>query len=140
MLPEGTERRSSTELAAAAERLGTQWNVDSSMDGVNAGLSVLTNHADDALDLLADVVRHPAFRDADIERIRKRRVVSIQQEADSPFAIAFRVAPRLIYGDQPYAFTDSGTEASAQATTREQLRKLLGGALRAGRLRPGFRR
>ncbi len=121
MLPEGTAIRNQTQIAEDAERLGTRLGVFASMDGANAAVTVLTSHADDALDLLSDVVLHPAFNPADVERIRKQRMVRIQQEADSPSAIAERVGLKQVYGDQPYGFTSSGTVDSVKALTREEL-------------------
>jgi len=121
MLSEGTTTRNQTQIAEDAERLGTRLGVFASMDGANAAVTVLTSHADDALDLLSDVVLHPAFNPADVERIRKQRMVRIQQEADSPSAIAERVGLKQVYGDQPYGFTSSGTVDSVKGLTREEL-------------------
>jgi len=39
----------------------------------------LTSHADAALDLLSDVILHPAFHPDDLERIRKQRMVRINR-------------------------------------------------------------
>ncbi len=121
MLTEGTKTLSATQLAEAAERLGTRLNVFSSMDSANASVSVLNNHASDALGLLSDVILNPAFNPADLDRVRKQRLVGIQQEADNPQAIAIRVGPHLLYGDQPYGFTNTGTTASIGSITRDQL-------------------
>jgi zinc protease len=121
MLSQGTATRSATQVAQDAERLGTRLGVFANMDGTNAGITVLTSHADGALGLLSDVILHPAFNPPDLERIRKQRMVRIQQEADSPGAIAERVGLKLLYGDQPYGFTNSGTVDSVKGISREEL-------------------
>jgi zinc protease len=121
MLSEGTATRTATQIAEAAEALGTRVGVGASMDGTDAGVTVLTSHADDALDLLSDVILHPAFHPDDLERIRKQRMVRIQQEADSPQAVAQRVGLKLLYGDTPYGFTNTGTVDSVKGMTREEL-------------------
>lgn len=121
MLGEGTMRLNATELAEAAERLGTRVSVLAGMDSSAATVSVLTTRSDAALDLLSDVIEHPGFREPDVERIKKQRVLGIQQESDSVSAIAARVGPRLLYADQPYGFTPSGTTASLEGTTRDEL-------------------
>ena len=122
MLTEGTASRSAIQVADAADRLGTRLAAAAGMDSASAGVSVLTNHADDALDLLSDVIQAPAFRDADIDRIRKQRLLAIQQESDSPGAIAGRVAPRILYGEQPYGFSSVGTTASVESITHDELK------------------
>ena len=121
MLKEGTATRSAIQVAETSELYGTRLLTAAGMDSASGSINVLTNRAGDALGLLADVVRHPAFNSPDLDRVRKERLLSIQQEGDSTSAIAQRVGPRLLYGDQPYGFTQSGTTASLTAITREQL-------------------
>jgi len=132
MLSEGTATRNQTQIAQDAEKLGTRLGVFASMDGTNASVTVLTNHADGALDLLSDVILHPAFNPTDLERIRKQRMVRIQQESDSAGAIAERVGLKALYGEQPYGFTSSGTVDSVKSFTREELQ-----AFWAGHYGPG---
>ena len=121
MLTEGTAMRSATQLAEDSERIGTRLSSASSMDGTTTGISVLSNNTHAALALLSDIVLHPAFNPPDLERVRRQRMVAIQQESDQPQAIALRVGPRLLYGNQPYGFTNTGTVDSIQSITREQM-------------------
>ncbi len=121
MLSEGTATRTATQIAEDAEKLGTNVGVFASMDSTNAGVTVLTSNSDAALDLLSDVLLHPAFHPEDLERIRKQRILRIQQEADSVGAIGQRVGLKLLYGDQPYGFTTSGTVESLKSLKRDEL-------------------
>ena len=122
MITEGSDLRPSTQQAQAGQRIGGELFTYTSMDAATTGLSVLSNQTAAAFDLLADAVQHPAFRQPDVDRIRKQRLVSIQQESDNPYAIAFRVGPMLLYGTgQPYGLPRSGTEASLNSITREDL-------------------
>ncbi len=119
---EATTTRPLTQLASDQERIGTRITASGdSMDSASVSLSVLTNHADAGMELLADVVRHPAFAPTDLDRVKKERLVSISQEADSPYAIAFRVAPMLVYGKQPYGTSSAGTETSVKSISREDV-------------------
>lgn len=117
-MAESTTTRDLTTLAEAQERIGTRVAVGSSMDGANASLTVTTNNADAGFDLLSDIVEHPAFKEEDLDRVRKQRLVGIMQQADSPQVIALRVGPMLLYGDQPYGVPDSGTVETVKALTR----------------------
>jgi zinc protease len=121
LLSEGTETRTATQLADDAERIGSRINSAASMDGASAGLTVLSNNTDAALSLLSDVVQKPGFRPEDIDRIRKQHLVGIAQEADSVTAIAQRVGPRLIYGDQPYGEAPSGTLDTVGSITHNDI-------------------
>jgi zinc protease len=91
------------------------------MDGASTSLTVLSNNSNAGLDLLADVLQHPAFHPEDFERIRKERLVAIAQESDSVGAIAQRVGPRLVYGDQPYGQSPAGTLDSVHSLTRDDV-------------------
>ena len=118
---EATTTRDLTTLAEEQERIGTRIGVGASMDSATASMTVLTNHTAEGMDLLADVVQHPAFKDEDFDRIRKQRLVAISQEGDSVTAIAQRVGPQLVYGNHPYGASPVGTTESVQALTRDDV-------------------
>jgi zinc protease len=118
---EATKTRDLTTLSEDQERIGTRVGVGASMDSASASMTVLTNHIDEGMELLADVVQNPAFNPDDVERIRKQRLVGFSQEGDSVNAIAGRVGPKLLYGDQPYGASPAGTTESVQKLTRDDL-------------------
>jgi zinc protease len=121
VMGEATTTRNVTRLAEDEERIGTSIFVNSGMDSAGASLSVTTNNADTGMELLADVVEHPAFSPDDFERLRKRRVVTIAQQSDSVQAIALLVGPKLLYGDSPYGLTTNGTPDTIKSLTRDDL-------------------
>jgi zinc protease len=120
-MSEATTMRDHTQLANAEERIGANINVAAAMDSSTAAITVTTNNADAGLDLLADVIEHPAFKPEDVDRLQKQRLVSIAQEADSPQTIALRVGRKLLYGDQPYGNAASGTAESVKNISRETM-------------------
>ncbi len=121
MLTEGTATRSSTEMADQAAQAGASWGASAGMDQAQVSISALTNNTAAAMDLLADMVLHPAFQPEEVERVRKQQLLSIVQEADQPQAAALRVGQKMLYGDGPYGFRPIGTTASVKAMTREDL-------------------
>jgi zinc protease len=121
LLTEGTATRSSTQLADDIAQIGANLSSSASMDSANGSVSALSNNAAPALELLSDVVLHPAFKDEEVERIRKQRLVAILQEGDSPISATLRVGEKVLYGDQPYGYQAIGTTESVKATTRADL-------------------
>jgi zinc protease len=121
LLTEGTAQRAATVLADNAEQIGTTLNSAASVDSANASLSALSNNTEAGLDLLSDIVQHPAFAAAEIERIRKQRLVTILQEGDQPVASMLRVGFRTLYGDHPYGFRPIGTTDGIKAITRDDI-------------------
>jgi zinc protease len=121
LLDESTTTRDLTTLAEAQERIGTRIGGFVGMDSATQGMTVLTNHAAEGMELLADVVRNPAFKPEELERIRRQRLVGLSQEGDSVNSIAARVGPKLVYGDQPYGISSSGTVDTVKALTRDDV-------------------
>jgi zinc protease len=121
LLNEGTKTRNATQLADDTESIGARIATGASVDAASASITVLSNNTDAGLDLLSDIVLHPAFNPEDLERIRKQRLVGIAQESDSVIATARRVGPRLLYGDQPYGESPIGTLESIRNLTRDDI-------------------
>ena len=63
LLDEGTDSRSSHEIALAVEGMGTSLSVSAGWDGSYVGLQCLTNHLEPSLDLAVDVLRNPLVPD-----------------------------------------------------------------------------
>jgi zinc protease len=121
VMGEQTTTRDLKQLADAQERIGTRISVQASMDGSGSSMTVLTNHTHEGMELLSDVIEHPAFKTEDLERLRKQRLTGIQQETDSVASMAQRVGPKLVYADQPYGVSQTGTTESVTALTRDDV-------------------
>lgn len=124
MMDEGTETRSALEISAEAESLGAEISTGNDLDMSLVRVSALKPNLDASLALAADVIRHPAFAEDEIERLRQRWYASIAQEKANPVQLALRTLPPLLYGtDHAYGipYTGSGTEESIGSLTRDDL-------------------
>lgn len=124
MLDEGTSRRSSLQISEELALLGARLNTGSNLDTSFVSMSTLKDKLDAALDIYADVILNPIFPETDFKRLQKLQIAKIQQEKSSPFAMALRVIPKLIYGGgHAYSnpFTGSGYESSVAKLTRQDL-------------------
>jgi predicted Zn-dependent peptidase len=124
LMEEGTTRLNSVQLAEAQERLGATINTGASLDRTTVSLTALSTQLGASLDLLADVIRNPAFAPAEVERIRQQQLSGIAQEMTQPQGLALRALPGLIYGTaHPYGkpFTGSGDIPVVQSLTRDEL-------------------
>src|SRR6185503_16514416 len=68
-----------------------------------------------SLDLMADIVRHPAFAPAEVSRVRNQQLAAIAEEAKQPVGMALRTLPPILYGSaHPYGvpFTGGGDPAA----------------------------
>jgi zinc protease len=122
VMRDGTEGRDLEKLAGDQERIGTTINTNAGMDQGSVAMTLLTTHAKEGMDLLADVAQHPAFRADDVDRDRKQRLVSIAQETDNVSSMARRVGPKLVFGKGPYGQSASGTTESVTALNADDLK------------------
>ncbi len=126
MLDEGTKRRTALKIAEELEGLGATLNVNSNLDMTGVALSALKSNLAPSLDIMADVIRNPAFDQAEMDKLRARWIAGIEQEKANPVQLALRVLPPVMYGDgHAYGvpFTGSGTVASITSLTRDDLVK-----------------
>jgi zinc protease len=109
LLTEATTSKDAVQIAEAGERLGAVLGTQATLDRTAVNLSVVSPNLPAGLDLLADVVQHPAFKLADVERLREQQLAAIAQEQTSPNGMGARVLPGLLYGEaHPYGRPFSG--------------------------------
>lgn len=124
LMKEGTQSKTSVQLAEAQERLGTNINASSDLDRTIVSMSAMKPNLGASLDLLADVIRNPAFDAKELERVRVQQLTRIQSEFSQPQGIALRNLPPLLYGtSHPYGvpLTGTGDPAAVAKLNREQL-------------------
>jgi predicted Zn-dependent peptidase len=124
LMEEGTTRLNSVQLAEAQERLGATINTGFSLDRTDVSLTALTPALGASLDLLADVIRNPAFAPGEVERLRQQQLAQIAQEMTQPQGLATRALPVVLYGAQhPYGKPGTGTgdAAAVRSVTRDEL-------------------
>jgi zinc protease len=122
MLDEGTVTRSAPRIADEIAQLGAFLGSAASSDASTVSLLALRSTFPQALDVLADVVLHPAFPTAEVERQRASRIGELTQQRDDPALVAAVAAAGALYGpDHPYGYGQLGTEQAIRATTREDI-------------------
>jgi len=119
----GTKKRSGTDLAEAFERIGARFSVASGWEGTSAALSCLADRLPDALGLLAETVREPAFPPDEVDRAKEQHLAGIRQRSMDPASLASDVARTRYFAEAvPYARPLDGTMESIAAVTRDGLR------------------
>ena len=121
-LDEGTRSRTSQQLAEQLEDLAASLSVSPGLDGIRLHLNCLSDTLEPALDLLADVALNPAFRPADVERVRGITLTGLEQRRGNPGALASDEVARLLYGAKhPWGQPAGGTVESVKAIRRQDL-------------------
>ncbi|HEX8785567.1 MAG TPA: pitrilysin family protein [Telluria sp.] len=122
MLEEGTATRSAPRIADEVAQLGAFLGSASTVDSSTVSLLSLRSTFAQALDVMADVVQHPAFPSAEVERQRAARLGDLAQQRDDPALVAALAGNGALYGKRhPYGYGQLGTEQAIRDTTRDDL-------------------
>lgn len=125
LLEQGAGGRTALALSDDYAMLGAEHSAWCDWDSCGASVKALTSKLPAALELLADVVQHPTFPEAEVERIRKRWLASIQQEKNSPGTMEQNALAAAVYGRaHPYGHSLRGQAADAEKLTRSDLEQV----------------
>jgi len=120
LVSEGTETRTSRQIAEEIERLGATLSIGSSSDFTTIAASSLSIYASEILELIADVTMRSTFPQNEVDLARENtKQLLIQQRAQPSFLASERMA-KVIFGTHPYS-SISPTEEMLDALTRDDL-------------------
>jgi len=102
MLVEGTTTRSAADISRLAAEMGGSLTAGAGDDQINIGGEVLSESADRYIAMLADVVLHPRFAEADVARLRANRIRDNAIALSTPGQITRAKFREMIFGDHPY--------------------------------------
>lgn len=121
LLTRGTARRAAPELDRAIEFVGGSLEADSGRDRATVSLSVLKKDLPLGLDLLAEVLREPAFPADEVKRKINDIQAAIRRSEQSPETVAGRSLGPLVFPGHPYSRPPAGTVESVGRLTRDQV-------------------
>lgn len=124
MLEQGTTKRNALQLSDEFEAIGASHGASVGYDTGGASVKSLTAKLDMALDLLSDVVLHPSFPDAEIDRLRTRWLGFAQQQKTSPGALLQSALAASVYGAaHAYGQSPIPKEPALKAITKADLKR-----------------
>jgi zinc protease len=124
LLTKGTATRTAPQIAEAIEALGGSIESGARWDASTASVGVQSSRISPAMEILADVVRRPTFKDEEIERLRQQYLDDLTVALGQPGSIARYVASRVVFGDAPYGHPLSGTPESIARIKRDDIVRL----------------
>ncbi len=117
----GTQSRSEEEIFATIENLGASLSQSQLPDMGSLNLVATTDTWSQALPILLDVLKNPAFTEEEFTRLQRDTLLQIAAQRDSYFTTAYDQLLQSLYGTSGYGNPDLGTEASINALTRDQV-------------------
>ena len=133
---EGTQKLSSEEIAARLAGIGASLSLSADWDATSARLFTLKRQLGPALEIYADVLRNPAFPQAEWDRQRAAALGRLTQIRDEPLVLASMAVNQLRYGaEHPYGHPQFGSPKSLRSFCAKTSRGSI--AATSARTRPG---
>lgn len=117
----GTATRDARQINLDAERLGAEVNAHTDKDHTAFHMRGLGEHAPRLLQMLADIVLHATFPEAEFDHERSVLLHEFTEDADDPVATAFKLFDRAAWGMHPLAQPVIGTRANIERFRRADL-------------------
>ncbi len=122
MLMEGTANKTPIELEEAIDALGSSIYMYTGKQSIGVEVTTLKRNFDATLALVEEILFEPRWDATEFVRIKRETAESIKRSASVPSSIASKVYNKLIYGDHILANSTSGTVASVESITLDDLK------------------
>ena len=123
LLLEGTTTSDGAELIDRFESLGASVDANADWDSAAVTMTATTENLAPAFQILAEVLRMPAFREREVERLKAERLAELLQLRTEPRGLADELFTRFLYeSTSRFARPDGGDEESVKAIGRNNVR------------------
>jgi zinc protease len=121
VLIKGTETRSAEQIVNQIESLGGTIGCDSGNNSLSVAIRVMKPDLETGLELLSDVLLHPAFPDKEIALEKQFQIASIKAEDEEVTSTARNLMRAALYPGHPYSLRLNGAPGTVSMLTRGQL-------------------
>jgi zinc protease len=120
LLVEGTESRTSRQIAEEVARYGATLTAGAASDYTTVAASSLSSFADEILELFADVTLRPSFPENELALAKDNAQQNLIAQRAQPAFLASEAISRVIFGKHPYSVV-SPTPESIETLSRETI-------------------
>ena len=117
----GTKNRSTFEIASSLESVGGHLNAFTTKEYTCYHARFLSEYLEEAVDVLSDLLLHPTFPLAEIEREKSVVLDELRDSKDVPEELAFDTFEEFLYPDNSVGKPILGNETSISGFTPEAL-------------------
>jgi predicted Zn-dependent peptidase len=122
MLFKGTGTRSAEDIAQTIDSIGGQMDAFTAKEYASYYIKVLDEHLPLAVDVLSDIVMHPAFSGDDIEREKKVVLEEIKMVEDTPDDLVHELFTENFWHNHPLGRPILGSKETVESLNAEGLR------------------
>jgi len=121
MLFKGTKNRSAEDIARSVDSIGGGLDAFTAKEMVSYNTKVLDEHLPLAFDVLADMVRNPLFREADIEKEKSVILEELKMDVDNPEYLLHDIFSSNFYKDHPLGKPIIGSKDTIRTFDRQMI-------------------
>jgi predicted Zn-dependent peptidase len=121
LLRRGTKTRTADQIASELDFVGGTLGFGANADYASGAAEFLKKDLVVGLELISDVLQHPVFPQAEVEKLIKQRIDGIRQRKDEAEAVIDDYFNAYLFGSHPYARPAGGDERSLAAITRDDV-------------------
>ncbi|MEY2409365.1 MAG: zinc protease, partial [Verrucomicrobiota bacterium] len=123
MLLQGTRTRSGEQIVSEIESVGGHIDTYGGNNSLGVNAEVMSSDFVLGLDLLSDVILHPAFPAKALALEKEIQISNIRSQRDELLMSASKLMRRDLFGNAGYGLHASGTEASVSALQRDAFQR-----------------
>ncbi|HEY0760936.1 MAG TPA: pitrilysin family protein [Pyrinomonadaceae bacterium] len=122
LLPEGTESKTSRQIADEIARMGASLSAGATSDYTIVAASTLSQFNEAVLALLAEVALEPSFPENEVSLAKQNTKESLRQQRAQPSFLASEMVARVMFGNHPYSVV-APTPESIDRSSRDEFVK-----------------
>ncbi len=134
LLRKGAGRRTAQQISEDLDFIGATYSTTASYESTRVRAEFLKKDLVAGLDLLSDVILHPTFPQAEVEKLLKQRADELKAQKDEPRAVIDGYYNAALFGRHPYGRPPAGDERSVAAITRDDVTRFHAANYTAGNL------
>jgi len=121
LLVKGTTSRSADDIAATFDAMGGSLTADSGSNSFFVNATCLTEDFPAALAVFADVIVHPTFPAAEVEKMRRLMLAALKEQDDNWQAEVGKLFRTTFFTTRPYRLLPEGSEVALQHLQRQAI-------------------
>jgi len=121
MLLRGTTTRSARDITLEIESVGGVIQGSANPDYTEFYVLSTGEYFDTGIELMADVIQHPAFYEDEIEKEKNNIYLQMEMLQSKPFLVLYDLFKANLYKRHPYGFPTFGSRSAVESITREDL-------------------
>jgi len=119
----GTNTKEADQIALSIENLGGNVSAIGGNNSLSLNSEFLSNDFAEALNIVSNIILHPAFPQSAVNREKKTLLMDIKEERESPLSLAAIIARENLFDNHAYKNSRLGTEDHVKGIDTEKLIK-----------------